>query len=169
RAPGRRTRSSRPARASEAAAGRAPPLGGSGQGAGRGQDLTHEAACAVGKALAPREAAAMARHVRERELELRLELLADSNPHAVATALACPSRVERALGAEVFTLGMRGHEVVEPSSDFVVVTAAEHGRLSAFVVPARQALLAAFLVHERGLAAFLAEVAHPALGASRGR
>src|SRR5206468_3579256 len=157
RAPGRRMRSSRPGRASAGSRARTAPLGGSQRTLARG--FTGESAHAVGEGLTPGHGPAAGRHLVERKLDLGGEVLSDPHAQAVALALAGALRVEGALRAEILPLGVGGREVFEPPRDLVIVTAAEHARILAFVEATRQALLAAFLVHERRLPALLAEVA----------
>src|SRR5439155_19183761 len=86
--------------------------------------LADEAAHAVGESLAPRQAAAVGRHLGERELDLGREALSDPHAQTIAPSFTRALHVEHALRTEVLTLGVGRREVREPPRDLVIVTPA---------------------------------------------
>src|SRR5262245_41873237 len=163
-------------------------LAGSGVGYSLVDDLAGQRARTLGQPAAPGEAATIVGDFAEGELDGRPEMAAEPQARAVRLSFPMVVIVERDFDARIDPLGVSGQEVQEPARHLAIRAAREHagilasravrssrpigargtaarppsginGLESALVEAARQALLAAFLVHERRLAALLAEVA----------
>src|SRR5687768_2399294 len=154
-------------------------------GVGRGEagELSRLLADAPGQRCAPGELAAVVGHFLVVELHHVGGATVEDEPHAVGLAFTLVTGLHCRLDPGMLALGVGVHEHEQPPLDFFVGAPRKHARIvagsrvwgpsasrlgrakcSALVEAAREALLAAFLVHERGLAAFLAEVADAAVG-----
>src|SRR5262245_46096979 len=163
-------------------------LAGSGVGYSLIDDLAGQRPRALGQPAAPDEAAAVVRDLTEGELDGRSQMAAEPQSRAVGLPFPLVVVLERDFEARVDPLGVGSQEVPEPARNLVIRAAREHAGIlhrgrrdghdtsrargtaagppsgvirsgSALVEAARQALLAAFLVHEGRLPALLAEVA----------
>src|SRR6266545_1022500 len=91
------------------------------------QEAARQRARAGGERRAPEQRATMVGNVLEVELQRLAHAITEAQPGPVR---ACPERVvlvEDDLDAGMLTLGVRGEEHPQPSSDLVVGAAGEHG------------------------------------------
>ena len=150
-------------------------------------DLASQLPRALGQSGAPGKGASIVGDLPKVELDGRSEVAAKPEARAVGLPFQMIVILEHDFDAGVDPLGVGGQEVQEPACNLVIRAAREHAGIlasgpggidigragdrgcgpprgiirlgSALVEAARQALLAAFLVHERRLPALLAEVA----------